>query len=258
MLSHDALAKLRAFHIPGFIAALKEQYDTPNTYRDIAFEDRLTLLIDAEASRRSDSKIQAKLKASLLLSQVTLDQIDFNPTRGIKKSSTLELVKADWIKAGHHLIITGPTGVGKTFLASAIGTTLCRKNMSVKYMRAHEWIAELISARQLGMYSKLKKKIASFELIIIDEWLREPISQAHARELLDLFDDRYRSRSCLFISQLPVTAWHSSIADPTMADAILDRIVHDAIRIVLSGESMRKAKSLVSNGGEPSLRSDFS
>lgn len=258
MLNVEALHKLRSFRVPGFIQALVEQRES-TTYHDLSFEERLSLLIEAEHTRRTTQRIARKLKAADLLSQATIDQVDFSTSRGLSKIAFLELAAGTWISQAHHLVITGPTGSGKTFIASALATNACRRSLSVKYMRTHEWLGDLLLARSKGTYAKLRTQISKLNLIIIDEWLREPLSATHAREFLDLFDDRYRKASCLIISQLPVSDWHAQIQDPTMADAILDRIVHDSLRLELHGESMRKRTSTIPKPqAEPSLRSDNS
>lgn len=255
MLNADTLAKLRSFHVPGFIQALVEQRES-TSYNDLSFEERLSLLIEAENTRRVAQRIQVKLRRAELITNATIDQVDFSVSRGLSRTAFLELAAGTWISKAHHLVITGPTGSGKTFIASALATNVCRKSVSVRYMRAHEWLGELLLARQKGTYQKFRSQLAKIPLIIVDEWLREPLPAAHAREFLDLFDDRYRKASCIIISQLSLSDWHQQIQDPTIADAVLDRLVHDSIRIELSGESMRKRTStLTQDGKEPSLRS---
>ena len=248
MMTAETLAKLRTFHVPGFIQALIEQRES-QSYQGLSFEERLALLVEAESTRRAAQRIARKIKNSQLMQRATIDQVDFATARGMNKVQFLELAQGDWVHKAHHLVITGPTGSGKTFVASALATNLCRKvGLSVRYMRAHEWLGDLLIARSKGDYSKLRNQLKKLPLIIIDEWLREPLSAMHAREFLDLFDDRYRKASCVVISQLPVADWHSQIQDPTLADAILERLVHDSIRIELKGEeSMRKKTSTLPN-----------
>lgn len=253
-LNTDTLQKLRSFHVPGFIQALVEQRESKQ-YGSLSFEERLTFLIEAEFSRRVAQKITRKIKdADLLQTQATLESIDFEIPRGLSKNQFLELSQGNWITNAHHLVITGPTGSGKSFIASALAVHLCRKNFSVKYMRANEWLGEILIQREKNNFKKFKKTLCRYDILIIDEWLREPLSQAHAREFLDLLDDRYRQGSVIVISQIPVSDWHPIISDPTIADAILDRLVHDSIRIDLKGESMRKLTSTLSS--KASLRSD--
>jgi DNA replication protein DnaC len=255
MLNTEVLTKLRGFHVPGFIQALVEQDERPQAYQGLSFDERLTLLIESEHVRRAAARTTRRLKTAGLLSHATIDQVDFIKARGITKPIFLEYVQGGWVKAAHHLIITGPTGVGKTFIGSAIANSICQRSFDVRYQRAHEWFAELSFARAQGTLPKLRARLARTHLIIIDEWLREPLASPHARDLLDIIDDRYRKTSCMFISQLPVPDWHAQIQDPTLADAILDRLVHDALRVELKGESMRKLTSPLKNGRGSSLRS---
>ena len=254
MMTAETLSKLRAFHVPGFVQELISQRES-QAYKELGFEERLAMLVEAESSRRLAQQIARKIKSAELMQQASLDQVDFGASRGVARASFLELAQGEWVKKAHHLVITGPTGCGKTFLASALATNLCRRSFSARYMRAHEWLAELLIARSKGDYQKLRTRVAKLSLIVIDEWLREPLPAQHAREFLDLFDDRYRKGSCIIISQLPVADWHSQILDPTLADAILDRVVHDSLRLEMTGDSMRKKTSTITKQPEGTVAS---
>ncbi len=252
MLEKTTIERLRSFRLRGFIDTLIEQSQSDN-YSGLAFEERLTLLVDGEHARRETQRLAQRLKVARISKAACLETTDFLVPRGLNKAAFLELTSGNWLLTGTNLIVTGPTGIGKSFLVSALAHSLCIKGFSVRAQPTHHWLADLdlVSQRR-----RLPQTIAAFRkvpLLIFDEWLRDPISDTDARLLLDLFDDRYRKFSCAFLSQLPVTAWHQRFTDPTIADAILDRIVHHGIRLELSGDSLRKRNS---PEGETSLRSD--
>lgn len=248
---------LRILRLPGFIQALDEQQGSA-TYADLTFEERLTFLVQKEFLRRDNQRLQARLKNAKLKQTATIDQIDFAVQRGLKKNKFLELTQLQWVAKHHNLMIVGPTGVGKTFLASALGNHACMQGYSVRYAKTSTLISEMLAAKADGSYSKLATAMARTNLLIIDEWLREPLIDSHAIAIADLLDDRFRKASILFATQLPVAEWYRLIKDPTLAEAILDRVMHDSIRIDLSGDSMRKITSQVAQDKErsTSLRSD--
>jgi DNA replication protein DnaC len=253
MLHPTTLQRLRDFHLSGFIDALATQAEL-SQYRDLPFEDRLTLLIDAEYSRRCQQRTARMVKAAKLAAHATLAEVDFAVRRNLDRKKLLDLCQADWLTGKHNVIITGSTGVGKTFIASVIAHAVCAKGISVRFQRTHQWLADLFFVLER---KRLQQTIAAYRkipLLIFDEWMRDPVSPAEARLLLDLFDDRYQRSSCLFISQIPVENWHARFEDPTLADAILDRIIHNSFRLGLQGESMRKIKPKE----ETSLRSENS
>lgn len=239
MISQTTLERLRSFRVPGLIEALMQQAESKH-YLDLSFEERLTLLIDAEHTRRNEQRIRRMLTTAKLPSSLTIDDIDFSVARGLKKQLVLELVAGDWLKKGTNLIITGQTGVGKTFVSSVISRRLCERGYQIRYKRTHHWLAEFLVLDERRRFLQAVAGYRKIPLLIFDEWLRDPISTPEARLLLDLFDERYGKYSCMFVSQFPVAAWHSKITDPTIADALLDRIVHNSIRLELSGDSMRK------------------
>lgn len=240
--SNTTIDRLREFKLPGFIEALKQQQESIH-YASLSFEDRLKLIVDYEYTRRSNNRAERMLRNSRIPSGVSLDDVDFNTARGIKRELLLELVESNWLTQGKNIIITGHTGAGKTFLASVIAHSLCLKGVCVRYNRSHHWFAEFALQDERRRFPQSIAGYRKVPLLIFDEWMRDSISISQARLLLDLIDDRYQRYSIMFISQLPVNAWHARFEDPTLADAILDRIIHSAFRIELSGESMRKLQA---------------
>lgn len=244
-MNEQVREQLHTLRLPGFIQALQEQQGNTR-YADLSFEERLTFLIQRECLRRDNQRLARRLKVARLKQSATLDQVDFVLARGLNKKKFLELAELQWVAQHHNLIFAGPTGIGKSFLASALGDQACKRGFVVRYFKTAALLSELLGARADGSYAKFTGALARTDLLIIDEWLREPLPEVHAREVLDLLDDRFRKSSTLFATQFPVTEWHRLIKDPTLADAILDRIVHDSLRIELKGESVRKSTSKLS------------
>ena len=240
--SNTTIERLREFKIPGFIDALEKQQESPQ-YAALSFDDRLKLIVDHEHTRRSQMKAQRMLRAARIPSGVSIDDVDFGVARGLKRELLMELIQGHWLAKGTNLIVSGQTGAGKTFIASVIGHSLCLNGFSVRYDRTHHWLAEFSLQDERKRFPQSIGGYHRVPLIVFDEWLRDQVSAYHSRLLLDIIDDRYQRHSLMFVSQLPVSAWHARFEDPTLADAILDRIVHSSIRIDLAGESMRKLRA---------------
>ncbi|NER08381.1 MAG: ATP-binding protein, partial [Okeania sp. SIO3C4] len=229
----DQLTDLRLY---GVIEAWHDQHHHA-TYQDLSFDERFALLIEREYLRRQQFRQHRRVKQAQLFLSATLDEVDFEVPRGLRKALFLEWLQGQGLTEHLHLIIVGPTGTGKTFLSCVLAQHLCLQGHTVRYFKTAELLSELKLAKADGSFPKLRKRLASFELLILDEWLRDPLSPAEARDLLDLLDDRYRRTACLFATQFPVNQWHQQIQEPPLADAILDRIVHDSLRLTLTGES---------------------
>lgn len=242
MITRNSLEKLQTFKVAGFIEELVRQ-DQNSCYNDLSFEERMTLLIDAEFSRRFNYNAQKLIKQARISSAISLDDVDFSLPRELKKTQFLELSQGHWLQNGTNLIITGPTGIGKTFLASVIAGELCRRAFAVRFQRTHLWLADFFLSDERHRFLQSVATLRRITLIVFDEWLRDPIPLPAARLLLDFFDDRYQHKSIMLLSQLKIHDWHSRFEDPTLADAILDRIIHNSIRLDLTGESVRKLKA---------------
>ena len=242
MLQQPLLDKLSTLKLYGMRQGVEEQA-LSTQYADLGFEERLSLLVDRECTRRENSRLDRILKEARFQYDACIEDVDFSTARGLSKRSILELTQCHWIRSHLNTLVVGPTGAGKTYLACALGQAACRSGIPVRYLRLSRILQEVTYAHADGSYSKLLDSLAKTQLLILDDWLRDPLSPAQARDLLELLDDRYNKKSTLVVAQVPVTEWHERIPDPTLADAILDRLVHNAHRITLKGESQRKLRS---------------
>lgn len=236
------IQQLQQMKLTGLLEAWQEQQALA-TYHDLSFNERLALMVEREYIRRQNQKLQRRLKQARLPIHASLDSVDFEVPRGLRKIQFLEFAEGHWLQEHLSLVLMGPTGVGKSFLAAVLAHHLCKQGHSVRFIKTAELILELKLSQGDGSYPKLRKQLAAYDLLVFDEWLRDPLSVYEAREILDILDDRFRKASCLFATQMPIEQWHPQIQDPTIADAILDRIVHDSLKVSLNGESMRKLTS---------------
>jgi len=244
MLNHPTLDKLEALRFSGMVKALTEQMAVPDI-EELSFEERLGLLVDREMTEREDRRLKTRLRQAKLKQTACVEDIDYRQPRGLDKSLMLDLAGCQWIKRHLNIMITGPTGVGKTWIACALAQKACREGYRALYLRLPKLLQELPIAKGDGTYIKLLARLAKIDVLILDDWGLSKLMAEQRRDLLEILEDRYDSRSTIVTSQLPVDKWHDIIGDPTLADAILDRLVHNAYKINLKGESMRKRKSLL-------------
>jgi DNA replication protein DnaC len=238
MLNHPTLDKLRNLRLTGMADAFAEQLKKPLT--DLDFESRLALLIEQEWCLRENRRLKRRLTQAKLQQTACIENVNFTHQRGLNKSTILELAQGQWIHQQLNLLITGPTGCGKTYIACAFAHKACLIGFNSKYYRLPRLWNDLKIAKANGTYSTCLSQLAKTDLLILDDWGLVPPDAEQRRDLLEILDDRYKQRSTIITSQLPITHWYEHLNDATLADAILDRVVHHAIRLELSGESLRK------------------
>jgi DNA replication protein DnaC len=239
VLTQPLLDKLTQLRLSAFRVALEEQLHNPQ-YADLTFEDRLGLLIDRECTHRDNNRLKRRLKAARLPVPATMEDLDLSASRGLDRRLVLHLAQGEWIQQHLNILVLGPTGVGKTFLSSALAHAACRYNFNVRYYRTSRLLHETELSHADGSYPKLLDAFARVQLLVLDDWLRDPLTRLQSQDLLEILDDRYSRSSTLVATQVPVAEWHVRFPDPTIGDAILDRLVHNAYRLALKGESRRK------------------
>ncbi len=242
MLTHPTIEKLTTMRFSGMAQALNEQLEMDHL-DDMTFEERLGLLLDREEVVRETRRLNTRLRKAKLRHQACIEDIDFRYPRGLDKSIVIKLSSCQWIKKHQNLSITGPTGVGKSYLACAFAQKACREGMTAMYLRISKLFEDLALAKGDGRYLKLLATYAKTDLIVLDDYGLAQLNQEQRHDLLEIFEDRHGLKSTLITSQLPMKKWHEQIGDPTLADAILDRVVHSAHTLKLKGESMRKQKA---------------
>jgi DNA replication protein DnaC len=236
---YDQLLELR---IPAFRQALQEQQANPQ-FTELAFEERLALLVDHECTQRRENRIRRNLHAAAFPLSASLEELDLSPARGLERRAILELGQCNWIPARQNIIVLGPTGSGKSFLASAFGKAAIRCGFTVRYHRTSRLLHTLNQVRADGSLTATLRSLARCSLLVLDDWMRDAISIQDAQNILEVLDDRFGNTATLIATQVPIPEWHRRIPDPTLADAILDRLVHNAHRIELKGESQRKIRA---------------
>jgi DNA replication protein DnaC len=239
-MTAQTLVRLRELKLSGMVAALEHQQEQVSTFEALPFIERLSLLLEHEHLMRENRKQERLIRQAQFKLRATVQEIDYAHPRNIQHASIARLAQGDWIERSQNLLITGPCGSGKTYLACAIGHAACMREYSVRYYRLSRLLLELNQAKADGSYSKLLKQLAKVRLLALDDWGLEPLQPAHRHDLLEILDDRHDNSSTIVISQLPTDQWYAAIGDNTLADAILDRLMHNAHSLKLNGASMRK------------------
>jgi len=242
MLAHPTLDTLNELGLYGCAKGFKELEANPSAPA-MNHGEWLAVLLEYEATQRRQKRYEARISRAKLRQNATIEDVDYRTSRGLDKKLFGQLTSCQWILDHRHIIFTGKTGLGKSWLACALGHKACRENISVLYQRSPRMFAALDLARGDGRYAKLLASLAKVSVLIIDDFGTEPLTADHRRDLLEIVDDRSGRGSLIITSQVPVSRWHEIIADPTLADAILDRIVHTSYRIELDGDSMRKSRT---------------
>jgi DNA replication protein DnaC len=239
MLIHPTVEQLRALGLSAMADAFIEMQNAPEA-AELTREDWLGLLVDREATSRENKRLARRLREAKLRQAAVVEDVNLHAPRGLDRALFQKLATCEWVRDHHHLVVVGPTGIGKSWLACALGHKACRDGFSVLYKRSSRLFGDLAQARGEGRLPRLLTTLERVRLLIIDDWGPEPLNAEQRRDLLEIVDDRYDRGSLLITSQVPVSRWHEVIGDPTLADATLDRIVHRAHRIELKGPSLRR------------------
>lgn len=239
MLNNQTIQQLRSLRLKGMAEAFSRQLEQPQC-ANLSFEERLAMLVDYEQSCRTNRRLQRLLNKAKLKQTACIEDVDFNSRRGLNRSLVSTLANSDWIRSHQNLHITGPTGTGKSWLACAFGQAACRQGFTVKYERTGRLLDELKIARGDGSYTKTLRQFSNTDLLILDDFGLKPLSQVERHDLLEIIEDRHGTASTIITSQLPISSWHDFLAEPTIADALLDRLLANSHRIELKGESLRR------------------
>lgn len=241
MLTAPTLDKLCELNLTGMARAFQEQLQRPD-YQELTFEQRLGMLIDREAQDRDNRRLERNLKAAKLRASACVEDLDFGKARNLDRALILSLAEAHWVHAHQQVLIVGATGVGKTYLACALAQAAIRRGHTARYFRAPRLLGDLAVARADGRLPRLMAALARIDVLVVDDLALQPLTAEQAADLLEVVEDRSQLRSTIVTSQLPLAHWHEVLGDPTVADAILDRLVHSAHRLELRGDSLRRSR----------------
>lgn len=241
------ITQMNELRLTGMVEAFKCQLDQPQPYAELSFQERLSLLVNNELTVRDQRKITRLLKQAKLRIHAHPSDLDYSAQRGLRKDMVATLLNFDWLAQHRNLVIEGPTGTGKTHLACVLGQAACERGISVRYLRFTRMMDDLAIAHADGSYGSLLAQLQKTQILIIDDWGLEILKRAQRTDLLEVFEDRHGRASTIITSQIPTQHWHEIIGDPTLADAILDRVLHNSHKIILSGESMRKKQAKLAN-----------
>jgi DNA replication protein DnaC len=244
MNSAKTIEKLIQLHLSHMADAYKAQLKNPDII-NLGFDERLSMMVDSEIDQRRTKKINKLIQSSKMKETASLENIDYTVPRGLNKSQILTMGECGWIVNGHNIIISGATGTGKTYLACAFGTRACELGYSVMYYRMPRFLNDLELARKDMTIIKMLQQLKRMNVLIIDDFAITRLNVSESRNLLEVIDDRNKQYSCIFVSQLPTDKWYETFEDPTFADAIMDRIIYNSIKIELHGPSMRKVRNSI-------------
>lgn len=249
MLTQPTIEKLNSMKLTAMAKAFADQMQCPDITQ-LTFEERFGLIVDHQMTDLENRRMQSRLKKAKLRLPASLEDLDFKQGRGLDRSTVMSLALNQWVTSHHNILVTGPTGAGKSYLACALAQKACRDGYATLYQRVPRLLQEIAVSRLDGRYAKLIAPITKCEVLILDDLLISPLTREEQRELLEIVEERYDRKATIVTSQLPVKAWHAAMQDPTLADAILDRLVHNSYKLELKGESMRRKRSMLDQKAE--------
>ena len=250
MLTQPTIEKLNSMKLAAMAKAFADQMQCPDMTQ-LTFEERFGLIVDYQMTDLENRRMQNRLRTAKLRLSASIEDLDFRQGRGMDRSTVMSLAGNQWVKSHHNILVTGPTGAGKSYLACALAQKACRDGHTVLYQRLPRLLQDISVARHDGRYHKLMNQVVKCEVLVLDDLLISPLSRDEQKELLEIVEDRYDRKATVITSQLPIKAWHDSMQDPTLADAILDRLVHNAYKVELKGESMRRKRTTLDQKTEP-------
>jgi DNA replication protein DnaC len=241
MLNQPTLEKLQSMKLHGMADAFRAQLETTHS-SSLAFEERFAMLVDQQWLWKENRALARRLRSARLKEKGVVEDIDYQHPRGLDRKLIRTLATSEWVRQHQHILLLGPTGIGKTWLACALAQKACRDGFTILHKRAAELFRELAVAHVDGSFGRLLTRLSRIDILVLDDFAMAPLKDSERRDFLEICDDRYQRRSLILTSQMPVAHWHEQIGDVSVADSILDRVVHNAYRIELNGESMRKKR----------------